>query len=346
MSRHNVAHGGSMHTRSTDSGSEHHLWFGRSRNLMGVEVVRMRRSPRRWRMWQDAYGVASLLTPLRAEPALRFVHPGEILVIGDAAAPIDFDLLMLQPALVEKLALIHGLTPGPVVRLGPPSDRARSEIVARTVRVIADHPNLARSEVVARLRTLLEASVTHGPPDAGPRTSSLVLRAEAHARASYEQRFDLDTFSRSCGVAKSTLGHRLPIEIGATPRELWSMVRTWVAKERLCAGVTPIQVAADLFADQAQLIRHFKHWLGVTPGRYMRMLDASERSATRCTVVTRGNGSQRGQLAQRRLPSVVAQIGADGSHSVQMSETRLLRDGETLCHQLLSPERIGNPSCQ
>jgi AraC-like DNA-binding protein len=151
---------------------------------------------------------------------------------------------LTDPALRSRIGHLHGLLAQPGEELSAEShlalicDRLRAHLAAGPTRARRDHPTVA-----ARLRELLDAHLVEG---LSLEQAAVVLQAH-----------------RAHLVRTFTCAYGLPPHRYVTGR------RIDLARRLLLEGMPIADVApAAGFYDQPHLTRHYRRFLGTTPGRY------------------------------------------------------------------------------
>jgi AraC-like DNA-binding protein len=203
------------------------------------------------------------------------IHPDEV-HNGYAAAPSGWTYRMLypDPALFEHFGLeaprgshalpffphtiiedtyLHGLLLALHALLEHPSDRLARETTL--------------SLTLSYLVTAHAASPPH--PPLVRREQRAVALVKDYLHAYYAEPVSLDQLAAIAQLHPFSLIRAFRTEVGLPPHAYLTQVRINRARHLLRAGMPVAQVAfATGFADQSHLTRHFKHHVGVTPGRY------------------------------------------------------------------------------
>jgi AraC-like DNA-binding protein len=91
--------------------------------------------------------------------------------------------------------------------------------------------------------------------------------------ADYARPIESADLERATGLDRFSLARAFRAAFGTAPHR-YLMARRVAAARRLIANGAALAEAADAcgFADQSHLNRHFKACMGVTPGRYARLI--------------------------------------------------------------------------
>jgi AraC-like DNA-binding protein len=109
------------------------------------------------------------------------------------------------------------------------------------------------------------------PPGAAPRRA--LERVRALLDADYTRSIESGDLERVADLDRFSLARAFRAAFGTAPHR-YLIARRLAAARRLIAGGTALAEIAGAcgFADQSHLSRHFKAHIGVTPGRYARLL--------------------------------------------------------------------------
>lgn len=126
---------------------------------------------------------------------------------------------------------------------------------------------LAEAEDFASQCRLLDASLLQGLPRL---PASILLRWMALAAADPQQGCSVQALSRHSGVGVRTLQRRFVDELGVSPQQHLRYLRFERALSLLRQGALSQSAVAQAagYADQPHLVREFRRFAGVTPGRW------------------------------------------------------------------------------
>jgi AraC-like DNA-binding protein len=125
----------------------------------------------------------------------------------------------------------------------------------------------ALSLTLSYLVTAHAASPPH-PPSVS-REQRAVVWVKDYLHAHYAQPVSLDQLAAIVQLHPSSLIRAFHAETGLPPHAYLTQVRISRARPLLREGMSVAQVALETgFADQSHLTRHFKHHVGIAPGRY------------------------------------------------------------------------------
>ena len=100
-----------------------------------------------------------------------------------------------------------------------------------------------------------------------------VGRARRHLSERWDQRVTLAELAAVAGLSRFELVRRFGVQNGVSPHAFQTNLRVDHARALLASGLAPAEVAAICgFADQPHLTRVFKRAVGVSPGRYARVV--------------------------------------------------------------------------
>ena len=125
-------------------------------------------------------------------------------------------------------------------------------------------------ELLARL--LPGAQRSNARPASGQNVTDRILdRARDYVRSHALDRVSLAEVARECGVSPQHLSARFRARFGVPIHRLQTLLRLDRARRLLAGGASAGETAAACgLSDQSHLTRHFRRYLGTTPGRYAR----------------------------------------------------------------------------
>jgi AraC-like DNA-binding protein len=130
---------------------------------------------------------------------------------------------------------------------------------------------LARETALSLVLTHLVTAHAISPPHPSPvsREQRAVGLVKDYLHAHYAQPIALDQLAAVVQLHPSSLIRAFHAQMGLPPHAYLTQVRIRHAKHFLLEGMPVAQAALETgFADQSHLTRHFKHHVGVSPGRY------------------------------------------------------------------------------
>src|SRR5580704_12097959 len=202
--------------------------------------------------------------------ALKLKEPGEVHRDVRVHAPFTLQGAGFSQEVVDAAAAALGLR-GPVhfvasgFGVGERATRLAFAMHAALVR--ADAPEIERAtRVVETLGELLSTGprATRG----GERAPRAVHLARAFLHDALADKITLDALADYAGLDKFHLVRSFRAEVGLPPYEYLTHVRVSRAKELLRRGALVAEAAQAVgFYDESQLHRHFRHIIGITPGR-------------------------------------------------------------------------------
>jgi AraC-like DNA-binding protein len=256
------------------------MW--RTEDLGGVELYRATLSEFAFRPHAHEEFFIALTEAGLATPSYRgdrhVIGPGDLIVLNPEEAhaggpPAEgswtYRALYLRPDLMRDISPALPRFARDVVR--DPQITAR----LRRFHVLCEPPGsgaLERQTCLAEALVLLAGR--HARPARAPRAPGRERRAVRLSREYLtEHAAENVTLQDLAQVAGLTAFHLCRVfrqATGMTPHAYQTQVRVRRAKSLLGAGVPITQVAAETgFYDQPHLTRHFKHIVGLTPGRYV-----------------------------------------------------------------------------
>jgi AraC-like DNA-binding protein len=136
-----------------------------------------------------------------------------------------------------------------------------------------DEPDLGRDDLAFCF--LHELAVRHGtasiPPPGNGNEDFAIRRTKRFLDEHYAERVSLHELARLMRLSAYHLNRTFRRKIGMPPHEYQVQVRILKAKAFLRLGRSISETASLVgFVDQSHFTRHFKRFVGVTPGRFLR----------------------------------------------------------------------------
>lgn len=136
-----------------------------------------------------------------------------------------------------------------------------------------DEPDLGRDDIAFSF--LHELAVRHGtaslPLPPIENEDFAIRRTKRFLDEHYAERVSLHELARLMGLSAYHLNRSFRRKIGMPPHEYQVQVRILKAKAFLRLGRSISETASLVgFVDQSHFTRHFKRFVGVTPGRFLR----------------------------------------------------------------------------
>lgn len=187
------------------------------------------------------------------------VHqPGDVHRDLERDGFVTYEILRIAPRVVEQLPhdrrVIGCLEPGDPRSIA--AHRLQDAVAAAATRL----------ELECAVAELIDAMLqpTHWYPEAMP-----VRRALSLIRERLDETLSLDELAAHARLDKFHLCRAFRAQVGMPPHAYQTQLRVLRAKELLAGGVKAKDIAARVgFYDQAQLTRHFRRIVGVTPARF------------------------------------------------------------------------------
>lgn len=266
--------------------------FFRPEDLPGVEVLVAERSARRWVVLHHTYTVCTVRTieepaPLRyrrriydlASDSVAFMEPGEVHANPDVTAPATFDVLLIDPTVVEKAAAELGV-PGSVhfdidEIDGTSHPQVRCAFLALHDSLEEAATTLERESLLVRcLELVLEQCVERPAQPCHRSNPPWVRRARDFLEDNLTELVRLDDLVEAAGAAdRFQLVRSFAAATGLPPHAYQIQRRIIISREMLAGGMRPADVATELgFADQSHFTRHFTRVVGTSPASYARAL--------------------------------------------------------------------------
>jgi AraC-like DNA-binding protein len=270
------------------------ITFSRPADLPEVEILSGENNQRGWCVYHQTYTVCTMNTftdnagrvchgsaewvyrgRSQSSPgqSLMLMEPGEIHRNTKPPPPCNFEVVMIDPQFVDKIALETGMNSRPRLRRASTSDPALYRAFARF------HAAMAEGSTYLHLQSLLAHSI--GLLLAGHTEKSLrsprrpsptqLSRARDYIHQYHAERISLERLADIAGLSRFHFLRSFTEEFGLPPHAYQVKLRVEKARHLLKAGV-PIKAIEVGFSDQSHLTRHFKKVHGVTPARYASMV--------------------------------------------------------------------------
>jgi AraC-like DNA-binding protein len=270
--------------------------YRRSTALPGVEVLEVRQSAREWRVIPDSFAVVVFRTwqgrartrgqVHSAEPGLAFCNrPGE-LTMGDPHAAGSFDVLQLQPEILEQWLAEQqssSVRPDWSAVMKPISEPLRRHFAgffgtfrpaASAMQVQSQLLELSEVMIGELIQGARQPRPTAGPPTRGAARMRECLNEEG-------LHVDLDTLAKRAGLSRFQALRTFKQRYGLPPHAYQLCLRMNHARRWLLEGASAADVAVRCgFADQSHFNRHFKRFHGVTPMQYALAQKPASRRAS------------------------------------------------------------------
>jgi len=206
----------------------------------------------------------------------------------DRSVEARYWLLYVAPERWDSIAASIGAAPRTGIRVS--TDAADAHAFATLHRRSRD--GAGELELEERLTTLLArlllaghedaAHAASGPRAAAPKVSGDMLdRARDYLQAHALDHVPLAAVARECGASPQHLSARFRGRFGVPIHRFQTLLRLDRARRLLAGGASAGDAAAACgLSDQSHLTRHFRRYLGTTPGRYA----GAARRRTRSTM--------------------------------------------------------------
>ena len=197
----------------------------------------------------------------------------------DRSVEARYWLLYVAPERWDALAAGIGASPRAGIRVS--TNAADAQAFATLHRRSRDGAEGLEQEerLVALLARLLPG--THRTASAPKITGDMLDRARDYVQAHASSRISLAEVARECGVSPQHLSARFRARYGVPVHRFQTLLRLDRARRLLAGGAPAGEVAADCgLSDQSHLTRHFRRYLGTTPGRYAKAAGRRIRTGT------------------------------------------------------------------
>ena len=185
----------------------------------------------------------------------------------DRSIEARYWLLYLSPERWDAISADIGAAPRTGIHVS--TDAADAQAFATLHRRSRDGADAL--ELEERLVALL-ARLLPGAPASGTTVSADVLdRARDYVHAHASTHVSLADVARECGTSPQHLSARFRARFGVPVHRFQTLLRLDRARRLLAGGASAGEAAAACgLSDQSHLTRHFRRYLGTTPGRYAR----------------------------------------------------------------------------
>lgn len=268
-------------------------------DLPGVEVLTVENNQRSWCVYHQTYTICNIdrffnqdRAPVAGEAewvyrsgvhysrasSLMLLEPGEVHRNTRTPPPGDFSVVLIDPALVNAVALESGMRPNPHFKDASCSDPAAYRAFFRLHAALAEQTSVLhrQSLLVNCIGALLSAHCEKNlPPLAKPGRPGL-LRARDFLDQHFTENVTLDQLAEIAGLSRFHFLRAFTQEFGLPPHAWQISLRVERIRLLLRSGA-PIHAIEAGFADQSHLIRHFRKATGITPGRYSAMVNTAQQ---------------------------------------------------------------------
>ncbi len=204
-----------------------------------------------------------------------FINPGEVHT-GEAASDAGWSYRTLYPDihLLQRAAADLGQSGFPVF----PTPVVRDNELAQAVRQLhltLEHSSLALERESVLFTTFARLLLRHANYQTEfpriHREHNAVKMVQDYMQANFAENISLETLANLVHFSPFYLSRVFQKTIGLPPHSYLMQLRISQAKRLLLKGV-PIKDAAveTGFVDQSHFTRHFKRFVGVTPGQYRK----------------------------------------------------------------------------
>lgn len=268
-------------------------------DLPEVEILSVKNNQRPWCVYHLTYTICNLdvfvnedrsIRPGIAEWAYRrkihqnpaqtlmLLEPGEVHRNTKTPPPGDFSVVMIDPKLVNNIALEAGMRPNPHLREAATRDARLYRAFFRFHAALLEQTTLLhrQSLLVDAIQALL-ANHCEKTPDSYSYPDQRRLKvARDFLEQHFSEKITLNQLAKLSGLSRYYFLHSFTREFGLPPHAYQINLRVEKIRQLLRAGF-PLHSIEAGFADQSHLIRHFKTLTGVTPAQYTSMIQSSMR---------------------------------------------------------------------
>lgn len=161
----------------------------------------------------------------------------------------------------------------PVVR-----DAAMGRVLAQAIGAVGQAQESLRAEELTRdvlVRLLQRYGERRSSGEAKPAGAARMARIRDYLRTHFDQDITVDALAREAGLSRVHLTRAFAQQFGVPPHIYLNAVRIERAQASMLAGQSLAEVAAACgFADQSHFSRRFKGSMGLSPGAWLRQMQA------------------------------------------------------------------------
>jgi len=204
----------------------------------------------------------------------------------DRAVEARYWLVYVPQERWDALAADIGASPRAGIHVS--TDAADAQAFAtlhRRSRDGADELELEERLIALLARFLPGAHPRNDAPASPKVTRDMLERARDYVQAHALGRISLADVARECGVSPQHLSACFRARFGVPVHRFQTLLRLDRARRLLAGGAPAGEVAADCgLSDQSHLTRHFRRYLGTTPGRYAKASGRRIRTGTASSI--------------------------------------------------------------
>ena len=204
----------------------------------------------------------------------------------DRSVEARYWLLYVAPGRWDALAADIGAAPRAGIRVS--TDTADAQAFAtlhRRSRDGAEELELEEGLAAFLARLLPAAHRTNAAASAAKIAGDVLDRARDYVQAHALSRISLAEVARECSVSPQHLSARFRARFGVPVHRFQTLLRLDWARRLLAGGMSAGEAAAACgLSDQSHLTRHFRRYLGTTPGRYARPAGRRTRTGTASSI--------------------------------------------------------------
>lgn len=267
-------------------------------DIPGTEIFYATNSQRSWCHYHETYAICNIAAQSTADQIKRFrglgerefyqkdspgnvtslmlVGPGELFRIRSSPPPNPLMAVLLDPCVINNIALESGLKPNPIFK-GPIIDdlNLHRMFVQLHSSLRVHKPSLGRQQLLVDFVGKLLRSQCRETTPSAPKTarSKKVHRARDFILNHVEESIRLHSLAQIAELSQYHFLRAFAREFGLPPHQYLTSVRIWRARMSIKKiGPSYFQIASSAFSDQSHFIRLFKAAMGVTPETYAGMV--------------------------------------------------------------------------
>jgi AraC-like DNA-binding protein len=250
--------------------------------IAGIEAMTLHSDHAFPRHSHDTFGIGVMLTgaqrswsvvgQVEAEAGdVLMLNPGEMHDGSPIGGPRAWRIIYIDPHVVRDAIADDADAGEPTIR-PVARDAALGASVARLFGALRrDDVLLAEESLACCLMRAIEHHEVRGQhrPGASPSISRALQRLDEAP----EIAVSLEELARCCGITRFQLLRGFAREVGTTPHAYLVQRRVRLARRLLAGGASPAEAALQAgFSDQPHMTRVFTRHVGITPGRYRKVL--------------------------------------------------------------------------
>lgn len=253
-------------------------------SVPGTELLIANNSSKIWKVFHETYTLCSCSQGMASwqhdgkefpsgEGSNMLMEPGEMHCTNKIHMPVDFKVLLIDPAVVIEAANELGISSIPHLRHVSNEDPRLFCSFHRFCTSVEMGENLLEQQsfFVACIRNLLDHTERRPPTLSTYNAQRAIERIKHYLQERFAEPVSLDELMALTGLSRYYLVRTFAKQIGMPPHMFQINVRIARACTLLKAGISSTNVSTSVgFADQSHFTRHFKRVWGITPSHYAK----------------------------------------------------------------------------